>query len=142
MIALDTNLLVYAYDKTSDDHERALAAVTEVVESTSWALPWSVVHEYLKVLTNARTGGSVPLETAIGSVDALLASPGVQTLAEPAGYWRMLRRVIAESNATGTRVFDARIAATCLAHGVSELWTADRHFGRFPGLRTRNPLIR
>jgi predicted nucleic acid-binding protein len=113
-----------------------------VVESTSWALPWSVVHEYLKVLTNARTGGSVPLETAIGSVDALLASPGVQTLAEPAGYWRMLRRVIAESNATGTRVFDARIAATCLAHGVSELWTADRHFGRFPGLRTRNPLIR
>ncbi|MDQ3318868.1 MAG: PIN domain-containing protein [Actinomycetota bacterium] len=77
----------------------------------------------------------------MGSVEALLASPGVKTLAEPAGYWRMLRRAIAESKATGTRVFDARVAATCLAYGVSELWTADRHFDRFPGLRARSPLI-
>ena len=39
-----------------------------------------------------------------------------------------------------TFVYDARIAAVCLAHGVEELWTADRDFGRFPSLRTRNPL--
>ncbi|MEJ7726221.1 MAG: hypothetical protein WKH47_04295 [Actinomycetes bacterium] len=36
---------------------------------------------------------------------------------------------------------DARIAGICLAHGVTELWTADRDFSRFPGLRTRNPLV-
>ena len=36
---------------------------------------------------------------------------------------------------------DARIAAICLSHGVRELWTADRDFGRFPDLRVRNPLV-
>ena len=40
----------------------------------------------------------------------------------------------------GPRVHDARVAALCLAHGVRELWTADRDFSRFPGLATSNPL--
>ena len=40
----------------------------------------------------------------------------------------------------GPKVHDARIAALCLEHGVRELWTADRDFGRFPDLR-RNPLL-
>lgn len=141
MIALDTNLLVYAYDEDSDDHGRALAAVTQVAESRSWALPWSVVHEYVKVLTDGRIGDSVSIEAALRSVEAYLASPGVNTLVEPAGYWRALRPLLAGANAKGSRVFDARIAATCIAHGVSELWTADRGFGRFPGLRVRNPLV-
>ena len=36
---------------------------------------------------------------------------------------------------------DARIAAICLGHGVEELWTCDRDFGRYPDLKTRDPLI-
>jgi predicted nucleic acid-binding protein len=36
---------------------------------------------------------------------------------------------------------DARIAAVCLAHGVTELWSADRDYLRFPALRVRNPLV-
>jgi hypothetical protein len=46
--------------------------------------------------------------------------------------------------ASGTRgalVHEARVAALCLQHGVTELWSADRDFGRFPRLRTRNPLV-
>jgi predicted nucleic acid-binding protein len=42
----------------------------------------------------------------------------------------------------GPQVHDARIAALCNLHGVQELWTADGDFGRFPGLKVRNPLIR
>jgi predicted nucleic acid-binding protein len=38
---------------------------------------------------------------------------------------------------SGPRVHDARIAALCLGHGISELWSADP---RFPGLQVRNPL--
>jgi uncharacterized protein len=36
---------------------------------------------------------------------------------------------------------DARIAAICAGHGVTEFLTADRDFGRFPDLTTRNPLL-
>jgi hypothetical protein len=42
---------------------------------------------------------------------------------------------------TGPAVHDARVAALCLAHGVRELWTADRDFSRFPRLRAVNPLL-
>lgn len=41
----------------------------------------------------------------------------------------------------GPAVHDARIAAICLQHGVSELLSADRDFSRFPELKTRNPLV-
>jgi predicted nucleic acid-binding protein len=41
---------------------------------------------------------------------------------------------------TGPRVNDARVAALCRVHGVRELWTADRDFGRFPDLFATNPL--
>jgi predicted nucleic acid-binding protein len=41
----------------------------------------------------------------------------------------------------GPRIHDARIAALCIQHGVDEIWTADRDFSRFPGIKTRNPLL-
>lgn len=41
----------------------------------------------------------------------------------------------------GAQIHDARVAALCLQHGVRELWTADRDFGRFPDLKVRNPLL-
>jgi len=48
---------------------------------------------------------------------------------------------VTETKVAGPRIHDARIAAVCLAHGVTELWTADRDFSRFPALRTRNPCV-
>jgi len=48
-----------------------------------------------------------------------------------------------EASATeGGAVQDARIAALCLRHGVTTLYTADRDFIRFPALTTENPLVR
>jgi hypothetical protein len=47
--------------------------------------------------------------------------------------------VVAEGNAVGNLVHDAHIAALLQEHGVRELWTTDRDFARFPGLRLRNP---
>jgi hypothetical protein len=74
-------------------------------------------------------------------VSAWLESPSLVVLAEPADYWPMLLEVAAAARVTGPLIHDARIAALCRAHGVRELWTADRDFGRFPGLMIRNPLV-
>jgi uncharacterized protein len=49
--------------------------------------------------------------------------------------------VLDGSRVVGPQIHDARVAAICEHHGVRELWTADRDFGRFPGLRVRNPLV-
>jgi predicted nucleic acid-binding protein len=56
-------------------------------------------------------------------------------------HWPTLRNILAAGQITGPMVHDARVAALCRQHGVRALWSADRDFGRFPGLTVVNPLI-
>ena len=57
------------------------------------------------------------------------------------GYLERLAAVAAPARTQGAAIHDARIAALCLHHGVTQLWTADRDFTRFPELAVRNPLV-
>jgi hypothetical protein len=50
-----------------------------------------------------------------------------------------MQRLLRSGQAAGNLAHDAHIAALIVEHGVSELWTADRDFARFPGIRVRNP---
>lgn len=70
-----------------------------------------------------------------------MTSPSIVLLAERPGYWELAHRMIEAASIRGGQVHDARVAALCVFHGVTELWSADRDFQRFPGLKTRNPLI-
>ena len=79
---------------------------------------------------------------ALVALETWLGPMGAVALHETDGYLGVLRRVLETSRATGAKVHDARIAATCMLHGVEVLLTADRDFGSFTGLRTRNPLVR
>ncbi|MGH9519221.1 MAG: type II toxin-antitoxin system VapC family toxin [Terriglobales bacterium] len=143
LIALDTNLLVYAYDRDSPWHARAADCLSELAEATAtWAIPWPCVHEFLAVTTNprlVRRAGS--LERALQQVEFWMESPSLEMLGELQGHWRELKSVLAKGRLLGGQVHDARIAALCLEHGVTELWSADRDFSRIAGLRVRNPLL-
>lgn len=107
-----------------------------------WAIPWQCVHEFLAVTTHSGIFDppSSPAE-AVGQVEIWFESPTLVLLNEGAGHWRLLRELVSRGQVRGPRIHDARVAAVCLANGVTELWTADRDFGRFPELRMRNPLI-
>jgi hypothetical protein len=70
-----------------------------------------------------------------------MEAPNLVLLSEADGYWPMLRDTISMARTTGAQAHDARIAALCRFHGIQELWTADRDFGRFPELTVRNPLV-
>ncbi|MBI3492286.1 MAG: PIN domain-containing protein [Acidobacteria bacterium] len=143
MIAVDTNVLVYAHRKDSPWHERASARMAELAEGTAhWAIPAACLHEFLAIVTHPRIyRPPTPLPLALDQVDAWLESPSVVTLTESDGYWTALRGMLERSKAAGGGVHDARIAALCAHHGVNELWTADRDFSRFAGLKTINPLV-
>lgn len=143
MIALDSNLLVYAHREDSLWHERAYARIVELAEGRApWAIPWPCIHEFLAIVTHARIySPSTPLENAIDQVEAWLESPSLVVLSELENYWPQLRTVLQTGRVSGPQVHDARVAAICQQHGVTELWTADRDFGRFPGLSVRNPLV-
>lgn len=142
MIAVDTHILVYAHRRDSEWHEPALEAVRRLAEGRSrWALPWQSVHEFFGVATHPRIFDppSSPLE-ALAQIDAWLESPTVELIGEVSGYWDEIRALIDAGRIRGPRIHDARIAAVCLFHGVSELWSHDRDFSRFPQLKTKNPL--
>ena len=143
MIALDTNLLVYAHREDSPWHHPAAAIVVKLAEGRSaWAIPWPCLHEFLAIVTHARIYvPPTPLTQALAQVDAWLESPSLSVLSESEGYWMMLRSALKVGRVTGPQVHDGRVAALCQYHGIDELWTADRDFGRFPDLATKNPLV-
>ena len=142
MIAVDSNILIYAHRRDSEWHTPAAAALGTLAASGSpWAIPWSCAHEFYSVVTHP--GIYSPPSTrdeACGQLDSWIASPALVMLGEDTGYWPELREVLVTGRISGPRVHDARIATICMRHGVAELWTADRDFSRFAGLRTRNPL--
>ena len=142
MIAVDTNLLVYAHRRDSDFSERAYACIRQLAEGAgNWAILWPCLHEFYAIVTHPRIYD--PPSTrheALDQIDAWLESPGVILLAEPENYKSHLRAALEGGQIVGARVHDARIAALCAAHGIRELWTADRDFGRFQSLRARNPM--
>lgn len=143
MIALDSNLLVYAHREDSPWHEAAYARITELAEGRGpWAIPWPCIHEFLAIVTHPRIyNPPTPLKNAIDQVEAWLESPTLVILSESLDYWPLLRSILQGSRVSGPQVHDARIAAICQQHGVNELWSVDRDFGRFPGLTVRNPLV-
>ena len=142
MIAVDSNLLVYSHREDSPWHEAADTRIAELAEGHApWAIPWPCIHEFLAIVTHPRIyDPPTPLEKALSQVDAWMESPSLLLLSESEDYWLQLQSLIQSGKVCGPQVHDARIAALCSYHGVTELWTADRDFGRFPKLKVRNPL--
>lgn len=142
MIALDTNLLVYAHRPEMPFHERAREVLTDAVAASEPAcVPWPCAHEFLAVVSNPRIfKDPTPVHEALDSLRRLLKSMSGGFLAEGEGYLDALERIARPALLQGAIVHDARVAALCLFHGVRVLWSADRDFSRFPDVVVLNPL--
>lgn len=143
MIALDTNILVYAHREDSPWHEPAYRCVEKLAEGRApWAIPWPCLYEFLAIVTHPRIYvPPSPLAVGLDQISAWIESPTLVLLAEGSEHWETLRETLELSGVVGPRVHDGRVAALCHQHGVAELWSADRDFNRFPGLAIRNPLL-
>ncbi|MCA0290839.1 MAG: PIN domain-containing protein [Actinobacteria bacterium] len=143
MIALDTNLLVYAHRRDSAHHAAAAAAISAaVLHRGGCAVPWPCLHEFLAVVTHPRIySPPTPPAEAIAAVVALAAQPGVHVIGAGTDHLTVLSDLLSSGRVTGPKIHDARVAAICLAHGVDALWSADRDFSWFPALRVVNPLV-
>lgn len=143
MIALDTNLLVYAHREDAPFHAAAFERVAELAESgTPWSIPWPCLHEFFAIVTHPRIyAPPTSRARAIDQIEAWLESPTLVLLAESATHWPQLRELLESARVAGPLVHDARVAAVCMQHGVKTLWTADRDFARFAQLQAVNPLI-
>ena len=142
LIAIDTNILVYAHRRDSEWHEQAAALIKSLAEGRiEWAIPWPCIHEFLAIVTHPRIY-EPPSTTkqAVAQVDAWLGCHSLVLLTETDDHWVTLRELVTKGRIQGPVIHDARIATLCLTNGIAELLSADRDFGRFLTLAVRNPL--
>ena len=133
----------YAHREDSPFHEAAFEQLMTLAEGAStWSIPWPCVHEFLATVTHPRIySPPTPLPQAPDQVEAWLESPMLVLLVESDAHWSTLRSLLVGARIEGPQLHDARIAALCQQQGVRELWSADRDFNRFGGLRIVNPLF-
>lgn len=142
MLAVDTNVLVYAHRREAAEHPIAARLVKKLAEGDlPWAIAWPCVCEFLSVVTNTRIwkdAASTPKEAA-AQIDAWLSSPSLQVIGETGDFWSILGGLVQRPRVRGPVVHDARVAAICIAHGVESLLSRDRDFSLFPELSVENP---
>jgi hypothetical protein len=143
VFVVDTNILLYAVNPDSPEHERALSAVEGWRSGgRSWFLTWGIVYEFLRVSTH-RSVFAEPLDltTARAWIRALLKGPGCGILVESDLHAEVLEEVVRlHPRLAGNPVHDLHIAVLMKEHGIEEIRTADSDFHQFAFLRVVDPL--
>ena len=143
MIAVDTNVLIYALDPQLPQHKEAVRRLGDLATgSAPWAVPFPCLAQFLRVVTHRAFRATISPADAWHNLETLLASPSLQVLTPTNRHLALLREVMEESDATGDLVYDAQIATLCLEHGVREILTADKDFRRFAGIKATDPFAR
>lgn len=136
MIAVDTNILIYANRAELALHTIARTRLTELAEGpVPWGLPVVVAWGFLRIVTQSIFDPPTPIAQAIEFVDRLLGSPTVRVLSPGSRHWELLNAVLGEGQVRGGLVSDAVIVALCREHGVDTLLSNDRDFRRFPDIK-------
>ncbi len=141
MILVDANLLLYAYDASSEHHARARTWLEESLSgSDPIGFTWVTLLAFLRISTNPRAlVRPLSLAEAAAIVSSWLNQPCVSLLEPGERHWEILSALLEPAQARGPLVMDAHLAALAMEHGAI-LASNDRDFSRFEGLRTTNPL--
>lgn len=139
MIAVDTNVLIYAHRAETDLHAAAAGQLVSLAEGTAaWGLPVFCVGEFIRVVTHRRIlNPPSTLTQAVSFLEQVIASPSCRIVRPGPDFVDLLTATAVEADARGNLVFDAQIAALCREHGISTILTNDRDFRRFDHLRVR-----
>jgi predicted nucleic acid-binding protein len=140
MIAIDTNLLIYAHRSGTAEHRSARRAIEKAIGlpgGCGIALP--SIAEFFSIVTHPAAGQpSTPAE-ARGFL-AALEDAGVVLLGPGPSFAIRLLQIAADLDVTGPRIFDLQIALCALDGGAGRVWTNDRRFVKLPGLAIEHPL--
>lgn len=136
MIAVDTNVLIYANRAELPLHALARARLTELAEgAVPWGLPVVAAWDFVRIVTQPIFDPPTPIRQAVEFIDHLLDSPTVRVLGPGSRHWELLRTVLDNGQVRGGLVTDAVIVTLCREHGIDTVLSNDRDFDRFPDVR-------
>lgn len=139
---VDANLLLYAVDERSPQHDAAAAWLTQVCNGDRRVgIPWQTIGAFLRIVTHPRvtqrplTGPQAWtfVEGWLNAAPVWIPSATERTATVLAGLMRD------EPRATANLVPDAQLAALAIEHGLTVM-SADTDFARFRDVRWVNPL--
>jgi toxin-antitoxin system PIN domain toxin len=139
MIAIDTNVLVYAHRAKAPQHASAKRAIQRAADSGRWGFALASVSEFWSVVTHPSSVRPSTANEARRFLESLERA-GAEVWVPGAGLAGRLAHIAAERGVGGPRIFDLQIALTAFEGGATELWTTDAQFVRVVGLRVVNPL--
>ncbi len=140
-MAVDANVLIFASNDDAPEQARATALLEELVAGPElFYLFWPTLVAYLRVTTHKRLfQPPLTVTAATANVDRLLSYPIVQTGEEGRGFWPSLRELATTVPAPGKLIHDAHLVALMRQHGVTTIYTNDRDFRKFDGIRVIDP---
>ena len=141
MILIDANLLLYAHNSSAMQHKAARRWLEDVLSSTTPVrLAWVTILAFLRISTSTRVFPSpLSIEEAMTYVADWLKQPAVDVLEPGERHLALLNSLLPAAQAQGALVMDGHLAALAIEHGAI-LYTTDKDFARFAGLRVVNPL--
>jgi toxin-antitoxin system PIN domain toxin len=143
VLAVDTNVLVYAADQDSPHHAPCRSWLErQRARPDAWYVTWGVLYEFLRVTTHPRVMRRPwSARGAWTFVSRLLASPGLGVLVATSRHAAVAEQVLAElPDLSGNLLHDAHTAILLREHGVKQICTRDTDFARFPFLDVIDPL--
>ena len=139
MIAVDTNVLIYAHRAETSQHDAAASRLTALAQGAArWGLPVFCVTEFMRVVTHERVfDPPSSVSQAAAFIMSVAAAPSCELVRPGPEFLVLLVETARQSHARGNLMFDAQIAALCLQHGIDTVLTNDRDFERFGSLRVQ-----
>lgn len=141
MIVPDSNLLVYAYNDGAPEYNDARQWWEDTINGDETVgLPWVVTTGFVRLMSNSKFVHSplTPAAAADHVMDWFQFSHVISINPGP-GHLALFRQNLAVPGSGTKLVPDAHIAAIAMEYDAV-VHSADRDFGRFPGVRWHNPL--
>lgn len=141
MILPDVNLLIEAHNGRAEKHEAALEWWESLLNSDcNVGLAWVVVLGFIRISTNRRAlTEPITVQSACSHVRSWLTQPNVAILHPGRRHADILLGLLEKLGTAANLTTDAHLAAIAIEH-QAELHSRDADFGRFPGLKWRNPI--
>jgi uncharacterized protein len=141
VILVDANLLLYAADNLSSQHDEAkIWWENQLSRTEPVCLAWPVINAFIRMGTNPRLQRrAITLAEAIGCVQSWLGQPCVRIIHPTEHHWAIFQQMLRAGNATANLASGAHLAALAVEHNCV-LQSNDTDFARFRGLKWNNPI--
>jgi toxin-antitoxin system PIN domain toxin len=141
VIALDTNLLIYAHRAGSPQSRRARRAIEQAAQQPGgWGFTQTTIAEFWNVVTHPANAGGPSRPQQARDFLTSLAQAGARYFAPGDRFSERLIQMAVDLDVRGPRIFDLAIALTAFDNGVAEIWTHDAGFVGIAGLDVHDPL--